>query len=261
MSDRIPDPRPVQEEELHAFVDDRLDPERREAVARRLAVDPALQRRVDDWRAQRDILRDALAFRHREPIPPALSLSSLAEARLAAGSRGNQWRLAASIVLALAVGGAGGWLAHGPQNPTEIARLSMEAASAYRTFANDSAHAIELRPDSAIELTGLITQKLGRSVAIPDLTALGYHLLGGRMLAVMYGPAAMLIYEDAQHNRITVYIQPMRRGDEMPMRSVDAGTVDGYAWINRQIGYSVMSEGDRARLHSIANRVRDSVGL
>jgi anti-sigma factor RsiW len=71
----------------------------------------------------------------------------------------------------------------------------------------------------------------------------------------------MLIYEDAQHNRITVYIQPMRLGEETPMRPVDAGAVDGYAWINRQIGYSVMSDGDRARLHSIANQVRDRVRL
>ena len=252
-----PDPRPVQEEELHAYVDDRLDPERRQEVARRLAADAGLRRRVEDWRTQRDAMREALAFCHREPIPPGLSLSNLAEARLATAHRGGSWRMAASVVLALAVGAAGGWLAHGPRTPSEIARLSLEAASAYRTFGNDSVHTIELRPDSVADITGMITQKLGRSIAIPDLSKLGYRLLGGRMLAVMYGPAAMLIYEDGQHNRIAVYIQPMRLGEETPMRPVDAGAVDGYAWINRKIGYGVMSEGDRARLHSIANQVRD----
>ena len=172
-----------------------------------------------------------------------------------------RWRSAAGIVLALAIGAASGWWAHGPQRPTEIARLSVEAVSAYRVFANDTADGIELRPDNRLELSASLTQKLGRSVALPDLSQLGYHLLGGRVLAAMYGPAAMLIYEDAQGNRMTIYIQPMRIGEETPMRSVDAGVVDGYAWINRQIGYSVMSEGDRARLHSIANQVRDSVGL
>lgn len=254
-------PRPVHEEDLHAYVDDRLDPERRQDVVRRLAGDAGLRRRVEEWRSQREMLQHALEFRHREPVPAALSLSSLAEARLAAARHTGRWRFAAGIAVALLSGAAGGWLAHGPRTPSEIARLSLEAVSAYRVFANDSAQAVELHADSRAELTGLMTQKLGRSVAVPDLSQLGYHLLGGRVLAVMYGPAAMLVYEDAQHNRITVYIQPMRRGEETPMRSVDAGAVDGYAWINRQIGYGVMSEGDRARLHSIANQVRDSVGL
>ena len=138
-------------------------------------------------------------------------------------------------------------MAHGPQRPSEIARLSLEAVSAYRVFANDPAHGIELPPDDPVELTRRMTQTLGRSVAVPDLSRAGYHLVGGRVLAVMYGPAGMLVYEDAAHNRITVYIQPMRVGEETPMRSVDAGAVDGYAWINRQIGYGVVSEGDRAR--------------
>ncbi len=254
-------PRPVHEEDLHAYVDDRLDPERRDAVARRLAADAVLRRRVEDWRAQRDLLRDGLAFRQQEPVPPSLSLSSLAEARLATVRGAARWRSAAGIVMALAVGTAAGWVAHGPQRPSEIARLSLEAVSAYRVFANDPAHGIELPPDDPVELTRRMTQTLGRSVAVPDLSRAGYHLVGGRVLAVMYGPAGMLVYEDAAHNRITVYIQPMRVGEETPMRSVDAGAVDGYAWINRQIGYGVVSEGDRARLHSIANQVRDGVGL
>ena len=255
------EPKPVHEEELHAYVDGCLDPERRDAVEQRLAGDAVLRRRVEDWRTQRDTLRDGLAFRHHEPVPPALGLSSLAEARLAASRGGGRWRSAAAIALSLSVGAASGWLAHGPQRPSEIARLSLEAVSAYRVFANDPAHGVDLPPDNPVELIGLMTQKLGRSVAVPDLSRLGYRLLGGRVLAVMYGPAAMLVYEDAGHNRITVYIQPMRVGEETPMRSVDAGAVDGYAWINRQIGYGVVSEGDRGRLHSIANQVRDSVGL
>jgi anti-sigma factor RsiW len=253
------DPRPVLEEELHAYVDDRLDPERREEVARRLAADPALRSRVDDWRAQRDMLREALAFRYREPIPPELGLANLAEARLGTVQRRRHWRVAASVLVALTVGAAGGWMAHGPRNPSEITRLSLEAASAYRIFGKDAA--IELRADNQAELVALLDRKLGRTITVPDLSPVGYRLLGGRVLAVMYGPAAMLVYEDAQHNRITVYIQPMRLGEETPMRPVDAGAVDGYAWINQRVGYSVLSDGDRARLHSIANQVRDGVRL
>jgi anti-sigma factor RsiW len=255
MNEHPCEPRPVQEAELHAYVDGRLDPARAAEVECRMAADAALRQRVEAWRDQRDGLRAALDFKRREPVPHALSLGSLAEARSRAAAR---WRMAAGIVLALSLGGAGGWFARGQQRPTEIARLGMEAASAYRIFANDPTRAIEIGSENQAELVGWMTQKLGRRIAVPDLAPQGYHLLGGRVLAAMYGPAALLIYENAARDRITVYVQPMRLGEEAAMRPIGVQAVDGYAWINRQIGYSVMSDGDPGRLQSIADRVRDS---
>jgi anti-sigma factor RsiW len=41
--------RPVQEDDLHVYVDDRLDTARRAEVASHLQANPALQRRVEDW--------------------------------------------------------------------------------------------------------------------------------------------------------------------------------------------------------------------
>jgi anti-sigma factor RsiW len=66
----------------------------------------------------------------------------------------------------------------------------------------------------------------------------------------------MLLYSDAAGNRITVYVQPMAVGAPAPMRQVEAQSVDGYAWIERQVGYTVLSEGDHDRLHAMANQVR-----
>jgi anti-sigma factor RsiW len=169
--------------------------------------------------------------------------------------------IAASLVLTLVLGGAGGWMIRGSRGPTEIGRLEMEATSAYRVFANDPARAIELSSDNRAEMVAWMTQKLGQKVSVPDLSGSGYHLMGGRMLSAMYGPAAMLIYQDGSANRITVYVQPMTVGKPAPMRQIEARSVDGYAWIEHQVGYTVLSEGDHDRLHSLANKVRAEARL
>ena len=136
----------------------------------------------------------------------------------------------------------------------------MEAASAYRVFANDPVHAVEISSQDRAELRARITAKLGRRLALPDLTPMGYQLVGGRVLAAMYGPAAMLVYRDASDDRITLYVQPMRVGRPAAMRPMQAQAVDGYAWIDHQVGYTVMADGARARLHAVANQVLAETG-
>ncbi|WP_458097888.1 anti-sigma factor family protein [Roseomonas sp. WA12] len=259
---------PLPEELLHAYVDDRLDAGQRAEVDRQLAADPGLRQRVEAWRAQDATLRDALSFKLRQPVPPSLSLAALTEARLRRAARPvAQWRIAAGLVLALGLGGAGGWFGHGmmPFNrmmpPNEIALLGLESASAYRVFANDPARAIEVGSTDRAEMTAWMGQKLGRRVVLPDLAPVGYRLLGGRVLSTVSGAAAMLIYENAARDRMTLYVRPMRLGREAEMQPIDLQALEGYAWINRQIGYSVMSDGDRDLLRPVAHLIRDEMRL
>ena len=255
------DPRPVQEDELHAYVDDRLDPDRRAAVERHLAGDAALRQRVEDWRIQAETLRTVLAFKAQEPVPAALGLPSLAEHRRGLRRRAEFMRVAASVVLALGVGGAFGWLAHGPRRPSEIARLGMEATAAYRVFAMDRRAASDLPTNDPVVLADWLSQNLGRRIAVPNLAASGFFPVGARMLAAMYGPAAVLLYENAANQPMIVYVQPMRRGDETAMQSLAADGGNGYAWINDQVGFSVLSNAAPGRLHAIADDVRAGMRL
>jgi anti-sigma factor RsiW len=251
-------PSPVTDADLHAFVDGRLDESRRSVVLQYLAEHEDQQQRVQDWMDQADGLRRAL--RRDDPVERAAILARLAGAlpRRAAGPAAfRRLATAASIVLALGVGGIGGWVAHNNRNLTEIARLGIEATTAYTVFANDANRPIEISSDDRVELVNWITQKLGRRVTIPDLSPMGYQLMGGRVLTALYGPAAMLLYKDANDDRITVYLQPMRIGLPEPMRPIQGQAVDGYAWIDHQVGYTVMSDGNTARLHNVANHVRE----
>ena len=63
-----------------------------------------------------------------------------------------------------------------------------------------------------------MADRLGRRVDVPNLGGLGYHFIGGRVLAAVGGPAAMLMYGDAGGSRVTVYIQPMATDETLPMR-------------------------------------------
>jgi anti-sigma factor RsiW len=252
-------PRPIQEEELHAFVDGRLDAERHAEVARLVEADPSLRARLEDWEQQADLLRSAFAFKAREPVPPQLNIGRLIET--GASRRTASWRIVAGLLIALSLGAAGGWIARDHQTRDDMEWLTMQATAAHRVFVSDNERPVELGPDSQASLVTWIADRLGRRVDVPDLTHFGYHFIGGRVLAAVGGPAAMLMYGDSSGNRVTVYVQPMATDATLPMRLVTRNTVAGYAWINQQIGYGVMSNGTDAgpALHAVANLVRDDM--
>ncbi|MDB5369132.1 MAG: hypothetical protein JWP20_690 [Roseomonas sp.] len=171
--------------------------------------------------------------------------------------------MALLLGLGAASGAAGPWALREPARPSEIACLQIEAATAYRVFAADEAHPAGAGPDDRAALARWMTRTLGRPALVPDLSAEGYRLLGGRTLTAMYGPAAMLTYEDPRSGRITLYVQPMRLGRVAGIQRVAAGAVDSFAWIAGRTGYSVLAppgeSGDA--LHGIASQLRDEMRL
>lgn len=248
---------PVQEEELHAFVDKRLPAARHAEIARLAEHDQALRARLDNWTREAELLRAAFAFKSREPVPPSLNLGRLIETRIP--RRSVQWRVAAGLLAALSLGAAGGWIARDHHGRNDMDWLTLQATAAHRVFASDTERPVELGPEAQNLLITWMTDRLGRRVDVPDLTRFGYHFLGGRVLAAIGGPAAMLMYGHVAGGRVTVYIQPMASDDTLPMRLVRRNTVGGYAWINQQIGYGVMSNDTGQALHVLANKVRDDM--
>jgi anti-sigma factor RsiW len=249
--------RPVQEDDLHAYVDDRLDPVRRGEVEAHLQANPVLRRRVEGWREQAEALHEALTFKLREPVPSSLHLGHLQEQRAVRHRQSlfsNPWRVAAALVLTLGLGVGTGWIARGSQRMGEVTRLGLEAAAAHSVFASDPTRPIEIGPENRTDLVAWIDRKLHRSVNVPDLSPQGYRLIGGRVLATMIGAAAMLVYDDGQGSRITLFLQPMR-SDVAPMQPVSSGAANGYAWIDGHMGYGVIADGDGS-IHGLANSLR-----
>jgi anti-sigma factor RsiW len=248
--------RPVAEEDLHAYVDGALDDERRATVDRYLQAHPDVAERVAAYIAQRQALRAAFAALGSEPLPPQLNLARLVEARLV--RRHKPWRSIAAVALALALGGAAGWWA-GSRPPTGIDALAREAGASYAVYAADKHRPVEIRAAQREDLTRWVSNRLNRPVAAPDLSALGYELLGGRLVASTHGAAALFMYENANGRRLILYIRPMSAGETTPIAPIDIGDMDGCAWIERGVGYSLIAAETYDRLLELSRYVRQEV--
>lgn len=255
--------RPISEDELHGYVDGRLETARRQEVERYLDAQPELSRRVAAYRAQRDDLRAALASRAAEPIPLELNLSRLLEARLR--PRHGWWKVAASMLLCLGLGGAAGWYFGLPpkteRTAVAVSLLQQQAMATHTIYATDKRHPIEVAATERDHLIQWLSNRLHRNVAPPDLTASGYRLLGGRLLATEHGGAAALfVYDDAQGNRLSVVMRPMAPEMRAPHADIAQGAVNGCSWIDKGMGYAVVAAASDEALDRIAERISRQVG-
>jgi len=252
--------RPIAEEELHASVDDQLEPERRPAVQHYLQEHPDVARRVAAWRAQRDALRSAFASVADEPIPPRLSLERLVQERL--GQRWFGWRAAATVVLALGLGGSGGWFLHGGLQPpaSTVTLLAQQAVANHVVYTADLRRPTELGAQQRDDLARWVSNRLHHQVAPPDLGADGYSYMGGRLAATPDGPAGMFMYDGPKGVRLTVFVLPLSTAAALPIQPIDVAHVDGCAWIDKGIGYTVVAGLPPTELRRIAEQVRQQFG-
>ena len=157
---------PIGEDELQAFVDERLDGPRRDAVEAHLARHPELRERIAAERRQRASLRAQLQGKAAEPIPARLRIATLQAARRARLAR--RMSLIAAAVAIFVVGGSAGWFANGlrpalvAQAPTTA--VAQGAAAAYRTFVVEVAHPVEVGVAQETHLLQWLSKRLGHKL-------------------------------------------------------------------------------------------------
>ncbi len=247
--------RPIGEDELHAYVDGQLAPDRQPAVLRYLQEHPDVARRVAAYREQRAALRAAFDPVAGEPVPASLNLESLIQRRLA--QRWVPWRAAAAALLAFGLGGAGGWLLHGGVAPTtSMTLLAQEAVANHIVYTADRRRPTELGAEQRDDLARWVSNRLNHTVAPPDLSAAGYRYMGGRLAATPDGPAGLFMYDDGHGLRLTVFVLPMSAATSRPIQHVDFAQVDGCAWIDKGIGYTVVGKLPPTELRRLAEQVR-----
>jgi anti-sigma factor RsiW len=249
--------RPITEDDLHGFVDQRLEPKRQAEVRAYLDEHPEIAAKINGYGQQRDILRAVLAPIAGEPLPSQLNLTRMIA--IQQRPRGIPWWASAAAAMALlVVGGAGGWsLKSMSQRPTEgIASLAREAADSFAVYAPDHTHPIELRASDRAELVAWASQRLGHSVTVPDLSSSGYRFMGGRLVATEHGPAAMYMYDDDHGTRLVMLARPMAAEENAKMSPLAEGTVNGFAWADHGMGYSLVGSPPTEALHPIADEAR-----
>jgi anti-sigma factor RsiW len=258
MSDRGP---AVSEEGLQGLVDDQLGHEQQPRVLRYVQDHPDVARRVAAYRKQREALRAALGPIAAEPLPPRLDLQMLIQQRLV--QRRIPWRAAAAVLLAFILGGAGEWfLNFGPRQPTlSISLLSEQAVANHMVYTADKRRPTELGADQRDDLARWVSNRLNHKVTPPDLAADGYSYIGGRLAATPDGPAGMFMYDNKQGVRLTVFVLPLNGAEASPMQHVESAQVDGVAWIDKGIGYTVVGKLPQAELQRLADQVRQQLSV
>ncbi len=253
-------PRPIAEEELHAYVDDCLEPSRLPAVLRYIQDHPEAAGQVAAFRDQRMALRSALGAIASEPIPTRLGLEQLVQQRL--HRRWTPWRVAASVLLAFVLGGTGGWFVHAGLTPQTgaITLLTQEAVANHVVYTADKRRPTELGAQQRDDLARWVSNRLNHQVAPPDLSDDGYSYMGGRLAATSDGPAGQFMYDNKQGVRLTVFVLPLHAAAGAPIQHVDFSNVDGCAWIDNGVGYTVVGKLPPPELRHIAEQVRRQFG-
>lgn len=263
---------PITEADLQAWVDAALPEARRAEVEGYLAADPAEAGRVRAYLAQKQELRALFNPILGEPLPG--SLSKLASPPPAAAverphrpllERWSLQRIAAGVVIAL-VSGLSGWMAHDRYPPAEslaqATQMSLphQAAVAHAVFSPDVRRPVEVRAEQEDQLVAWLSKRLGTPVSPPKLGALGFELIGGRLLPGNSGPVAQFMYQDASGQRLTLYVSTENTANrDTAFRFAQEGTVNVFYWIDGKFGYALSAGIDKGRLAGVATAVYDQI--
>lgn len=242
------------EHELHAFADDRLPAARRAEVAAWLDSDSDLAAEAAHYRAQNAALHALYDPLLERPLPAGLDALALRRRRRSARVAALG-RVAAVLVL-MAASAAGGWYAREARQADESAAgpsIAAAAVSAHRVYEVEVRHAVEVTVNEEDHLKRWLSKRLDAPLVIPDLSAAGYKLMGGRLLPAGGLPAAHFLYETGSGERLTLYVRPNHGGRETAFRFAEENGVSAVFWREGKLAYAVIGRGDRDRITAIAS--------
>ncbi|MGV8853111.1 MAG: anti-sigma factor family protein [Devosia sp.] len=247
----------ITRDDLMAYADGQLDPARNGAMASYLAANPDAAAEVALWQRQSDALHSLFDPVAAEPVPARLRARRLAAAQSRGRGRALRWAAAAVVLLSLGLGA--GWFSR-PLLDSRPASASLiaDAVNAHTVFVAESRHAVEVGNDDSAHLSSWLSNRLDTDLAMPDLSAQGFALVGGRLLPGepdLGGRAAQLMYENAGKQRITVYVTAALP-DHQPARQL--ASLDGteaFYWANARITCTVVGTLPDEQMQAVSRAV------
>ena len=252
--------RSIGEDDLQAWVDGRLTPPDNEAVETYFAAYPELRKQWSQYVEQREELRAALAGPAEEPIPARLRVAHLMEEQRR-GRHRQFARIAAAVAMLLA-GGIGGWSAHDllPALKSSASKMLAsavfdDAIAAHRTYSVEVRHPVEVGANEEAHLVQWLSKRLGHQLIVPELGALGFQLIGGRLLPADRGPAALLMYEVGKGTRLSCYYLVVDVVGETEFEFREQNGISAFYWVDDGLAYAIAANISRDRLLKLAEFV------
>lgn len=272
---------PITEAELQAYVDGLLPESRRTEIEAYLTQRRQEAERVRVYQKQKQTIKALFGPVLDESVPQPL-LEAARAPRMAAGAWRAAWRLprwslervAAGFALAF-VGVAVGWVGRGALQPpilvaqernapaiqnAVMASLPRRAAIAHVVYSPDVRRPVEIGADREDQLVAWLSKRLGAKIRPPKLGALGYELIGGRLLPGSSGPVAQFMYHDATGQRLTLYVTNENTANhDTGFRFAQEGPVNVFYWVDGKFGYALSAGIDKGELARIATAVYDQL--
>lgn len=240
------------EDELHAYVDDRLEPARRAEIQAWLAANPQQAAGVEAWRSDARRLRAALAGLGETQGAAKLDLHQVQQ-------RLRQRRLrrvasAAMLLLALGVGGLGGWQARQVTLASDTLPMA-DAVQAHRLFAGTQA--LDIQASDPEQLRQWLGRHFSRVGQLPDLAGYGFEPVGARLLSNEQGPAALLVFQDRSGQRISLFLRsPGDRYASMPQGQRVDGQLEARYWSHGAYNFALVSAASDGRGARVGEALR-----
>ena len=251
MKSRIPD-----EQDLHAWVDGQLDEEHKKWVEHYLLQHPEQAAQVRKWQADARRLRLSLD----EFVPQVSAPASEVQRARQQIRRTQRWRLAVafSLLFSVGMGGVAGWQLHASEVLRQI--LPMEdAVQAYRLVNSGSVKALDVVASDRAEVNNWMGRYFINGALAPDLDNYGFTLVGGRLMVTEQGPAALVVYQDAQGTRVAYYIRPsgmftLGKGERQ------ADNLTAQYWSDRRYNYAMISPANDSQTARLQKAVAQYAG-
>jgi|HubBroStandDraft_1064217.scaffolds.fasta_scaffold07582_3 anti-sigma factor RsiW len=259
----------IDEQELHLYVDRRLDREREALIERELRRDPEMAARVSDFRRQNELMRQLFAAGGDVPSGVAQQrLQRALERRLGRSRLIAYWRPSAAAAAALLLAGGLGAAATAVYDGRDT-RSAAPAASSAETAASirrvdagmssEPTEPTEFTAEGAATLRLLLDKRLGAPLRLPDLSAEGFSLVRGRLLPTPEGAAAQLLYRDQAGRIVTVFLGPADRAPFAPFPAAEQQSLSLYVRHDGRIGVAVAGGMSSDELRGLADAAQRSL--
>lgn len=246
------------DDKLSAFLDGELPETEAREIEAALERDPALQAELEELMAADAMAQDAFREMLDEPVPTALAAAvrDAPEARPAnstSAPAGSGWWAAAAVVLALGLGGAGGYVT-GLSQETPVAAAPgwlVDIADYHRVYAGQKRHLVEVGADEADHIRTWLTNTVGAPVPTPDLSEHGLTFRGARLLVAAGKPVAQLMYTDAEERVVALCLI----ATDTPREGVGTKTIgdfDMVSWGGDGANLVIVGDQGRGDLEAIA---------
>ena len=133
---------------------------------------------------------------------------------------------------------------------------------AYAVYSPEVRHPVEVPGDQEQHLVAWLTKRLGNEVRAPKLDNLGFLLVGGRLLASDDGPGALLMYENNDGQRVTLYVcRNEKAGRNTAFRYAEHERISVFYWYDGPFSYALAGEIGRSSLLGLAEAVYRQIAI